>query len=238
MFTVAQNDRNEITITLNDKTESIPDKTTDNARYLFYYYIGALPAGDRLSNLELSPGTGNPTQYFTGFKSNGAVTTIPKDQPTSFTQGPVDIFGGGGCPDPATPITVSASGYTQPAGQLVVGNRVWTQHETTGAFGNYPITAVEIIKQPRMQIRFDDGTDMIVSDTHKFLMQNLEWQQVFQLSIGDTIKGPVIDKSVVGMESIGVGPVVKITVDRAHTYVAGGLISHNKQDTNINDQFV
>jgi len=183
--------------------------------------------------LELNPGTGNPTQYFTGFKSNGAVTTIPKDQPTSFTQGPVDTFVGFGCPDPATPITVSASGYTQPAGQLVVGNRVWTQHETTGEFGNYSITAVEIIKQPRVQIFFNDGTDMIVSDTHKFLMQDSTWRQVFQLSVGDTIKGLVIDKSIVGMESIGVGPVVKITVNPAHTYIAGGLISHNtKSDYN------
>ena len=119
----------------------------------------------------------------------------------------------------------------------MVGNCVWTQHETTGAFGNYPITAIEIIEQPRVQIWFDDGTDMIVSDTHKFLMQDLTWRQVFQLSVGDTIKGLVIDKSVVSMESIEVGPVVKITVDQAHTYIAGGLISHNVKNDYGDDQF-
>ena len=237
MFTVVQNFQNEITIRLNEKTVNFTDKTTDYALYLFYYYTGALPVGDRLRNLEDNPGTGNPTRYFTGFKSNGEVTTIPKNQPTLFTQVTVDTSVGFGCPDPATPITVSASGYTRPAGQLVVGNCVWTQHETTGAFGNYPITAIEIIEQPRVQIWFDDGTDMIVSDTHKFLMQDLTWRQVFQLSVGDTIKGLVIDKSVVSTESIGFGPVVKITVDQAHTYIAGGLISHNVKNDYGDDQF-
>jgi hypothetical protein len=232
MFTVTQSPFNDITIALNSKsTRDVADKTTNYASYLLYYYTDIL-GSDRLTQLEPNPGTGNSTHYFTGFDRNGTVTTALLSQPAAPYVPPAPTGGGGsggggGCPDPATPITVSESGYTRPAGQLVVGNRVWTRHETTGVFGSYPITAVEIVEQQRVKILFDDGTNMIVSDTHKFLMQDLEWRQVFQLSVGDTVKGLLVDKTVVDMESIGVGPVVKITVDRAHTYVASGLISHN-----------
>jgi hypothetical protein len=249
MFTVTQSPYNDVNIVLNSKsTRDVSDKTTNYTSYLFYYYTGVL-GNDRLEpQLDTNPGTGNPTRYFKGFDRNGTVITallpqpdppyVPPPEPVSGGTGG-SSYGGGGCPDPATPITVSASGYTRPAGRLIVGNRVWTRHETTGMFNNYSITAVEIIEQQRVQIHFDDGTDMIVSDTHKFLMQDLEWRQVFQLAVGDTIKGLVVDKSIVSMESIGVGPVVKITVDQAHTYIAGGLISHNKQDTNIgNNEFI
>jgi hypothetical protein len=240
MFTVTQDTRNNITIVLNPKTSAdTSDITTSYARYLFYYYASAL-GNIRViprSQLETDPGAGNPTRYFTGFSVNGSVTTIPKDQPTLFTFGTGSTGGGGGCPDPATPITVSESGYTRPAGQLIVGNRVWTRHETTGEFNSYPITFAGIIEQPRVSIQFDDGTAMIVSDTHKFLMWDLVWKQVFQLIPGDVIKGLDVNKTVVGKTELGVGPVVKITVDRAHTYIAAGLISHNKQDidTNLNN---
>jgi hypothetical protein len=135
--------------------------------------------------------------------------------------------GGGGCPDPATPILISKNGNTCLAGKLKVGDTVWTRHEITGVFDNYTVTFVEIIEQPRVNIQFDDGTDIIVSDTHKFLMQDLVWKQVFQLLPGDVIKGLDVDKTIVSMESLGVGPVVKITVDQAHTYISDGLISHN-----------
>jgi hypothetical protein len=60
-----------------------------------------------------------------------------------------------------------------------------------------------------------------------FQTWDLAWRQVFQLAVGDTIKGLDVNKTIVSMEPIGIGPVVKMTVDRAHTYIAGGLISHN-----------
>jgi hypothetical protein len=241
MFTVTQSPFNDIDIKLNSKsTRDVANKTTNYASYLFFYYTDLIGT-DRITQLDPNPGTGNATRYFTGFDRNGTVTTsLRKSDPPYVPPAPEIPSGGGsgsggGCPDPATPIMVSANGYTRPAGQLVVGNRVWTRHETTGEFNNYAITAVEIVEQPRVQIQFDDGTDMIVSDTHKFLMQDLEWRQVFQLSAGNIIKGSVVDKTIAGMEPIGVGPVVKITVDRAHTYIAGGLISHNTKNSSYTD---
>jgi hypothetical protein len=67
-------------------------------------------------------------------------------------------------------------------------------------------------------------------------MWDLVWKQVFQLLPGDVIKGLDVNKTIVDIEPLGVGPVVKITVEDAHTYIAGGLISHNVKnvvDTNV-----
>jgi len=237
MFTVFQDPYNNVTIVLNPKYREFTDKTTNYASYLFYYYTGVL-GSDRLTQLESDRGDGQ-TLYFTGFDKNGVVTTSLLKQPDAPYVPPVETpiggGGGGGCPDPAIPITMSESGNVCPAGELIAGDTVWTRHETTGVFDNYPITFVEIIQQPRVSIHFDDDTNMIVSDTHKFLMWDLVWKQVFQLLPGDVIKGLDVNKTVVDIEPLEDGPVVKITVEDAHTYIAGGLISHNVKivtDTN------
>jgi hypothetical protein len=239
MFTVIQDPYNNITIALNAKSDrDVADKTTNYASYLRYYYSDVL-GSDRLTQLEPNPGTGNSTRWFTGFDKNGVVTTVWLRQPDPPYIPPAPAIpsgGGGGCPDPAVPITVSETGYTCLAGELTVGNTVWTRHETTGVFDNYPITFVEIIEQPRVSIQFDDGTDMIVSNTHKFLMWDLVWKQVFQLSSGNVIKGLDVNKTVVDIQPLGIGTVVKITVEDAHTYIAGGLISHNVKADEGNNQ--
>ena len=230
MFVVSNDGSNNITITLNDQYRSTTDTSSQTTmsytRYLFYYYS---QAGQRLTDLESNAGDGN-TRYFQGFYSDGTAKTTRVIIPTPAGGGGAGAGGGGGgggCPDPATPITVNESGHTRLAGELAVGDTVWTRHESTGVPGNYAITAIEIVQQPRVRIQFDDGTDMIVSDTHKFLTWDLAWRQVFQLAVGDTIKGLDINKTIASMEAIGIGPVVKMTVDQAHTYIAGGLISHN-----------
>jgi len=231
MFVVTNDGVGNITIRKTDQYVSTTDATSQTTmsytRYLFYYYS---EAGQRITNLESKAGDGN-TRFFLGFLRSGTVNTnrviIPTPAGGSGGGSGGGGGGGGSCPDPATPIVVSESGLTQPAGELTVGVTVWTRHETTGVFDNYPITAIQIVEQPRVQIQFDDGTGMIVSDSHRFLMWDLAWRQVFQLVPGDTIKGWDTNKSVVGMAPLGVGPVVMMTVDRAHTYIADGLISHN-----------
>jgi hypothetical protein len=135
---------------------------------------------------------------------------------------------GGGCPDPATLITINESGHTRPAMSLAAGDRIWTRHEVTGVFDYYQITSAEIIDQPKVKITFDDNTSILVSDTHKFLMWDLVWKQIFQLAVGDTVKGVDANKTIKSIADIGVGPVVKLEVEDAHTYISAGLISHNK----------
>ena len=242
MFTITQDHiNNDITIKLNSKSSrEINDKTTNYASYLFYYYTGVLGTEDRLTQLESNRSDGQ-TLYFTGFKFNGTTSTALLSQPTAPYVPPVVESsggggGGGGCPDPNTPILVSEGGYTCPAGELIVGDMVWTRHEISGLYDSYPVTAVEIVQQSRVSIQFDDGTDMIVSDTHKFLMCDLTWKQVFQMTPGDAITGIDISKSIVSLKPLGVGPVVKITVDQAHTYIAGGLISHNVKSSSYTNE--
>lgn len=244
MFTVTDDGSGNITIDMNavdvnsadmtnlNGSDSNAYNTIANAPHLFYYFSN-IRASIGYTQLSPSPDPDGTTRYFIGFSNNGVVrisSVIPPTDPTN-TVSP-QTGGGGGCPDPDTLILISEDGDTCPAGKLAVGDTVWTRHETSGRYTNYPVTAVEIDQQPRVRIEFDDTTNIIVSDTHKFLMNDLSWKQVFQLAPGDTIKGIGINKTVSGMESLGIGPVVKITVDQAHTYVAGGLISHNVKDLN------
>jgi intein/homing endonuclease len=89
---------------------------------------------------------------------------------------------------------------------------------------------MSIMPQPMMNIAFTDGTTLRVSKTHKFLMVDGSWKQVFELfesGQGSVIKGLEIDKTIQTIEHVGAGPAVKLTVEDAHTYISDGLVSHN-----------
>lgn len=134
--------------------------------------------------------------------------------------------GGGGCPDPETPINISYDIQIF-AGDIKVGDFIYTIHETTGEYGEYEVTYAELIEQEKVLIIFDDNSEIKVSDTHKFLMIDGEWKQSYKLSIGDIISGFKFNKVIKSIEKIGIGLVVKFEVNDAHTYIAAGLISHN-----------
>ena len=138
--------------------------------------------------------------------------------------------GGGGCVDPAVLITL-ADGTYAPAGSIKVGDVLFTMHEKTQEFGAYPVEYVEELDQPKALVLFDDGSNMLVSHSHKFFMVDGEWKQVYQLEPGDTIKAApgATDKKVFKLEPKGDGPVMKFTVKDAHTYISEGLISHNSK---------
>jgi hypothetical protein len=138
--------------------------------------------------------------------------------------------GGGGCVDPAVLIMLSDGTYA-PAGSIKVGDVLFTMHEKTLEFGAYPVVYVEELDQPKALVLFDDGSDMLVSHSHKFFMVDGEWKQVYQLEPGDTIKAApgATDKKVIKLEPKGDGPVMKFTVEDAHTYISEGLISHNSK---------
>ena len=138
--------------------------------------------------------------------------------------------GGGGCVDPAVLITL-ADGSCVPAGSIKVGDVIFAMHEKTLAFGAYPVEYVEELDQPKALVLFDDGSSMLVSHSHKFFMVGGEWKQVYQLEAGDTVKAApsTTDKTVIGLDPKGDGPVMKFTVTDAHTYISDGLISHNSK---------
>ena len=230
MFSVTDDGVGNLTVTINPIGGSWPVNSSDqltvsSIRDLAYYFSDY----NRITNLT-NPSTLAATQTlrFDGFQANGSVRTTIVDKPAS---DPLQIIttGGGGCPDPRVLITL-ADRTTKPAGEIQVGDLLYTMHETTKEFGIFAVTDMTIITQPMMNIMFTDGTTLRVSKTHKFLMANGNWKQVFELfesGQGSVIKGLEIDKTIQTIEHVGEGPAVKLTVEDAHTYISDGLVSHN-----------
>ena len=126
-----------------------------------------------------------------------------------------------------------ANGTQTPAGKLKVGDFLHTLHEDTFVYDDFEVVYVKTVQQPKNIVTFTDGHNLTASDSHKFLMSNRTWKRVDALEAGDTIetaKGVNSDgfKTVAKIEAIGLGDVVKLTIDNAHTYVSEGLVSHNK----------
>lgn len=133
---------------------------------------------------------------------------------------------GGGCPDPDTPILISASSSVR-AGSLIVGDYIYTMHETTKEYGMYKVLNAELVDQPKLRFTFKDGTSVVVSNTHRFLMGNDIWNSAFNLLAGESIKAIDGVKTITSITSVGIGPVVKFEIEDAHTYISAGLLSHN-----------
>ena len=140
---------------------------------------------------------------------------------------PTSSYTGGGCPSPTT-LILMADRSSKPAGELQAGDLVYTMHEVTGTFDVYPVTAVRIEQHTMAVITFTDSSTLRVSTTHKFFMASGEWKQTFDLATGDVVRGLTADKTVESITNTGFGDAVRITVEDAHTYIAEGIISHNK----------
>jgi hypothetical protein len=172
-----------------------------------------------INNVILS--LGSPASPSLRFSSFGIDTGLFYENPYS---GPPLII----CPDPNTPILLSNFENVR-AGDLKVGDLVYTIHETTGVWGDYKVSHVEIVgNQDKILINFSDDSSISVSKSHKFLMTDNEWRIASNLSIGETIRGLDSNKTITLVTSIGFGDVVKIEVEDAHTYISSGVISHNK----------
>jgi len=150
---------------------------------------------------------------------------VPGDTtPVVVTPPPYPPIGAPICPSPEMKILM-ADGTLKLAGSLMIGDLVKTQHEDTFVWGEYPVTYCSIIPEVRrVKIVFND-TDFIGSYDHKFYMDaSSSWVTAREIKVGDIVS----DKLVVSIEEHITGPVVKITVKDAHTYICQGLLSHNK----------
>ena len=115
-------------------------------------------------------------------------------------------------------------------------------------WGDWPVTYVELIAdQPRLKLDFCDNNneeqEILCSWSHKFYVDGKEWPllggvkewvKARDMKIGDVVNGRALQgggvngRTLHGIRWWSDGDVVKITVDEAHTYVAAGLLSHNK----------
>ena len=126
------------------------------------------------------------------------------------------------CPTVDTPIQMS-DGSEKLAGELVVGDKVLTQHEITMESGEHEITYVGIKLSETLKLSFEDGGTFTCSPSHKFYHKN-QWVAAYDLVVDEVLQGRTISK----IEDNGVQDVVIIQVDDAHTYVADEFLSHNK----------
>ena len=145
--------------------------------------------------------------------------------PASVSQ-PIQASSGGGCPDPSMLILL-ADGTWIAAGDLQVGMMVKTQHEHTFAWGDFEVTAKEIVTQPKLEVVFVDmpaAKRVIVSKSHRFWVESKNaWVNSEHLERGDIINGFAVYET----NDLGDGLVVKITINDAHTYIMEDLLSHN-----------
>jgi len=234
-----------ITITLNG---SAGTPQTGNSNQIIRQYSSgqtvsisinsALPSGYSFSYWQQTSPTSSSSstsQPFTidlaGATTSGNTTITEIDLVFSYTA-PVTsttyTYSGssGACPTPNMLIAISEHAWIK-AGDLKVGDYVYTKHETTGEFGNYQVTHAERLIQPVLSVNI--GSKLVeVSDTHKFLTAAGEYVSISDLAIGDLIQTVDGDLPLISKESIGKKEIVKLEIDQAHTYIVEGLHSHNK----------
>jgi hypothetical protein len=180
-----------------------------------------------------------PVTDYTGDYGQGITSVIPDVAPnvspvtgggTDYTSGGNydygDVYGGdGGCPAPWIPILL-ADQTTREAGSLEPGMQVWTQHEKTGEWGAFPITAVSLDYANRWKIELTNGNDFVGTSNHRVLTDK-GWVEIQKLKSGARLVQPEGFGIVTSAEETTPGAVVKITVHDAHTYVSSGFVSHN-----------
>ena len=121
------------------------------------------------------------------------------------------------CVAPETMIRM-ASAPEKRAGDLQVGDLVWTQHEDTLEWGAFWVEAVSTVESERWKYRID-VRELLGSPAHRIYQPIIGgWSEIQHL----------------GAQRHDTGPVVRITVRDAHTYVANGILSHNIKQTNQN----
>ncbi|WP_163869603.1 Hint domain-containing protein [Myxococcus eversor] len=133
--------------------------------------------------------------------------------------------GGGYCPAPWEPILME-DGSELPAELVRPGMRVLTQHETSLKLDAYQVAAVQRARAHWHRLTLEDGRSVVASSLHPLFVDGAGWTALSALRAGDTLLGSRPGR-VVGVEAVGEGDVVRLTVHGARTYNVQGLLSHN-----------
>jgi len=155
-----------------------------------------------------------------------------------FPQGNAGRFGGvpggstgGGSGDPGIclapwePILLS-NGEEIAAGDVRKGMKVYTMHETTGEKGAHTVTYSGLHENDRSRLLLTDGRVITAAKNHLFLVAHGGWSKMEDLRAGDSLAG-LTPGTVLRVAPLDRGPVMKITVPGAHTYMNKGILSHN-----------
>ena len=131
----------------------------------------------------------------------------------------------GGCLDGSTEIIMS-DGSTKKIQDIDAGESVLTLEGGREVTHTWDPDTLEEGTPECYEIKFDDGSSVICSDSHRFMNMNGEWEEVSLLNVGDVLGQET--KKITSIKKIGKRPVYDITVsDVAHYILKNGLVSHN-----------
>lgn len=161
--------------------------------------------------------TGNNT----GSSRTAVINLSVGGQNVDFTL--VNQSGGSTCVDPETDILTS-NGNTVKAGTLKTGDVVLTKHEHSLELLECIVTkAVTHEGSDKIKLIFKDS-NLTCSTKHRVYVDNsTKFTSADELKIGDELSG----KTLIGVEEVQNGPVIELSVEKAHTYIANGILSHN-----------
>jgi hypothetical protein len=136
-----------------------------------------------------------------------------------------------GCPTPDMKILITPNTWIT-AGELQVGDYVYTKHAETGDWGSHRVTIVNPNTNTVSRVVIG-GKELKVSHNHRFLTESMGFVSLTELWVGakvQTIDGVAEIESI---ESLGTLPIIQIEVEGAHTYVIEDVISHNFKEMPI-----
>lgn len=131
-----------------------------------------------------------------------------------------------GCPVPEMNILINPNESVK-AGDLKIGDDVYTKHQDTFEWGTYKVISAERYIQPTVKVVIDEF-QVEVSASHKFLTKDLKFVSISDLLVGDLVETTKGAKPILSIESTGTKEVVKLEIEDAHTYVVENIVSHNK----------
>jgi len=123
-----------------------------------------------------------------------------------------------------------ADGKTKLVSDIQVGDEVDTLHQHTFERGKHKVVFVETKKSKLLSLTFL-GETFECSPTHRFYSKEKgEWIKAKDLVKGDKIISLDGEIEFISSKEIDDGDVVDLTVEGAHTYISGNILSHNKGD--------
>lgn len=167
---------------------------------------GAVVYGLDADDLDARVSSANPGRHYVGYAVIPTAGSPPADGGGASPPG-------GNCVTTDTPILL-VGGLTKPAGEIMIGDKLWTRHEASLSWGVYPVEAIQIVDSDDVWQATIGGRLLRATGDH--LVYTGSW--VAMRDIG---------------EQVAAANVVKMTVTSAHTYVSNGILSHNiKQNQN------
>lgn len=121
-----------------------------------------------------------------------------------------------------------ANGQTKPVSKLKIGDEVDTFHQDTFERGKYKVIFVEKVNSKLLSLDFD-GENIECSPNHRFYSKDKKkWIKAKDLTKGNKVLGLDGDLEFTRRKKIDKGEIVHLTVEGAHTYISGKVLSHNK----------